>query len=229
MVSGCGILITYYPACTSILYSTLYITHHSSMAVVNKEARMLAALGDCHNSPDSTRPNFSRIAETHTLDRNTLRRHFDRSLLPISPIKDTRSLLSPIEENVIISYLEGLSKRNFFVTPTILRNIVCTMTGKSPCQSWARKFVQRHKEKVKVIKVGGMEASRHAAEYEPTFKHWFDLVSCSESMVGTVLTMSSMKAKFKKRISLPMPSTTWMKRVSPWAKPIYSTRLCQST
>jgi hypothetical protein len=51
------------------------------------------------------------------------------------------------------------------------------MTGKSPLPSWARKLTTRHMDKLKVIKVGGMEACRHAAEYEPTFTHWFDLVS----------------------------------------------------
>jgi hypothetical protein len=39
--------------------------------------------------------------------------------------------------------------------------------------SWARKFTKRHKEEVKVVRVGSMEACRHAAEYEPNFAHWF--------------------------------------------------------
>jgi len=58
------------------------------------------------------------------------------------------------------------------------------MTSKSPSESWARDFIKRHKDKVVVIKVGGMEACRHSAEYEPTFRHWFDLVSTSRTCFG---------------------------------------------
>ena len=138
---------------------------------------LLAALAACHQDNQDSRPNFSRIAQEHQVDRNTLRRQYEKSLRPITPKDDPRSLLSLAQEKVVLDYLEYMGKRNLFVTPQILRNLVQSLVGVLPSESWARRFIARHSGTIKTMVVGGMEAVRHSAEYRPVFEAWFDLVS----------------------------------------------------
>lgn len=140
-------------------------------------AALLAALEACHQHQGPTRPNFSAIAHLHSVDRKTLQRHYDRSLQPHLHLEDSRCLLSKEQEGVLLDHLERLGKRHLFITPAVLRNMATEITQHQPSDSWARKFVKKHGDRVKCMVVGGMEASRHAAEYQPVFDKWFDLVS----------------------------------------------------
>lgn len=124
-------------------------------------AALLAAPQSCHAHQGPTCPNFTAIARQHSVNRQTLRRHYDRAIHPNQQADDNRSLLSKEQEGVILEYLERLGKQHLFITPVILPNIVAKITQHRPCDSWARHFVKKHHERIKCMVVGGMEASRH--------------------------------------------------------------------
>ena len=109
--------------------------------------------------------------------RFTLRDNYNRSLQGGCSTTDGRSALSEDQEKVLLEQIGFLALRGIFYTPVVLRNMAAVITGKMPSASWARRFVEKHRESLSCLISQGMESTRHTAEYRPTFDAYFDLVS----------------------------------------------------
>ncbi|EIW72659.1 hypothetical protein TREMEDRAFT_58826 [Tremella mesenterica DSM 1558] len=151
-----------------------------------KDSALLAALADCHKSTPPNRPNFSEIARQHQINRRTLQRNYDSSLQPQLVSVDHRALLTEAQEQVLLEHVESLGKRHLYPTPAILRNMAAEIINHRPSASWASKFIKKHEGRVKCMVIGGMEASRHAAEYRPAFEDYFDQLEsrCDDLNIG---------------------------------------------
>ncbi|EIW72019.1 hypothetical protein TREMEDRAFT_58164 [Tremella mesenterica DSM 1558] len=137
---------------------------------------LTAALLDCHRVAAPTVPNFSAIAKEHNVVRTTLSRHYYKSLHDIPPDgRSNQAHLDEHEEAVLVKRVLELGKRRLYPTPAILRNMAYEICGTLPSSKWATRFIDRHKDKIKCMRVHGMEKSRHAAEYKPIFEEYFDI------------------------------------------------------
>ena len=87
-----------------------------------------------------------------------------------------RRLLDDHQEIELLKRLDIMAAKRLYPTPTILRNMAQEIVGQIPGKKWAAGFVKRHGDKITVIRVEGMEKSRHTAEYRPVFEDYFDLV-----------------------------------------------------
>ena len=142
-----------------------------------KNTMLQHALEKCWATTPPARPNFTQISEEFDVKRTTLRNHYNRSQLenPVAP--DGRRHLSQTQEDVLLEQIDFLALRKIFYTPAVLRNMAAEITGQIPSSSWSRRFINRHHDRVRCLIVQGMEATRHTAEYKPTFDAYFDLLS----------------------------------------------------
>lgn len=149
------------------------------------DGKLLEALEACWDAVNDgeERPNFAWIADDHGVNRRTLQRHYDKDP-EVHHLNNT--ILNPAQETVLISQIRHLAMRRLYPAPTILRNMVHTITGTLPSRSWATRFTNRHKDKFKVLTVSGMGASRHTGEYRQAFEEYFDELgeNCARHNIG---------------------------------------------
>ena len=138
-------------------------------------SRIELALADIEGQK---KPNYAAIARKHEVDPTTLmRRHKGQTVSRATVISEIHQRLTVQQEEVLIMHINKLTDRGIPPTSRIVRNMTEEMIGESVGKNWTGRFVQRHQDRLKSLYLRNIDNVRKKAEYKPSFKMFYELVS----------------------------------------------------
>jgi len=144
-------------------------------------ARIELALADLANQDP---PNFMATSKKHGVARTTLReRYHGQSLSKQAAASKYRQRLTLVQEETLITHINRLTDRGIPPTSRIVRNLAEEMIGGPVGKNWTGQFVKRYQERLKSVYLRSIDSQRVRAEYVPSFKHFYDLVTLIERLI----------------------------------------------
>jgi hypothetical protein len=139
--------------------------------------RIEAAIKDLKSQE---RVNYSKTAKKWQVERTTLRRRFkvkQRSYQVYH--SEVTQCLSNAQEEALIRQINNLTDRGIPPTSRIARNLAEEITGKAVGKNWHANFIRRQKKRLKSLYMRNIDNMRKKAEYEPSFRLFYEQVSIS--------------------------------------------------
>ena len=147
----------------------------SIMNSTTNMSRIELALADIEGQK---KPNYAAIARKHEVDPTTLtRRHKGQTVSRVTVISEIHQRLTVQQEEVLIMHINKLTDRGIPLTSRILRNMAEEIIGESVGMNRLGRFVRRHQGGLKSLYLRNIHNVRKKAEYKPSFKMFYELVS----------------------------------------------------
>lgn len=96
----------------------------------------------------SDKPNFSKVADQHNVDRTTLSRRYHGVHQNCSEGYDKQCLLDAAQSQALINLIKMLTERGLPPTVAIVRNLAEEIAGRRPGKNWAGRWAKTHKKEL---------------------------------------------------------------------------------
>ena len=145
------------------------------MAQSTYDARLELAIADLAKQD---KPNYMATAKKHEVARTTLRKRFLGERVSIhAAASKYRQRLTFVQEETLIKHINSLTDRGLPPTSRIVRNLAEEIIGGPVGKNWTGDFVKRYKNRLTSLHLRNIDSQRVRAEYAPSFKHFYDLVT----------------------------------------------------
>lgn len=119
---------------------------------------------------------YQAIADKHHVDRSTLSRRYRGCQAPNKTKYINQQALNPQQELELVRYIEKLTKRGLPPTREMIRNFSSEVAKRELNESWVTRFINRHQIHLISKWTTGMDRTRHLADSEVKYRHYFDLL-----------------------------------------------------
>ena len=110
------------------------------------------------------------------LHRTTIARREKGQIQPRDQYKGKCQLLTPAQEEVLVKYIDELTRRGLPPNHHNVRVFASNICGKLPGKKWATKFVERHKDSITSQYLVGFDITRKRADNYWLINKYFELV-----------------------------------------------------
>jgi len=122
--------------------------------------------------------NYAQTAREYGVDDTTLRRrHQGKQVSRHKAAFESKSLLTDVQEQVLLSHIKRLTERGIPPTPQMVRNFAEEIGKERPGKNWVYKFVKRHAKELDSRYLKGFDFCRKRADRLKSYQAWFQLVS----------------------------------------------------
>ena len=123
-------------------------------------------------------------AEKHGVVRKTLRARFlSQSLSIPATASQCRQRLTLVQEETLIKHINSLTDRGIPPTSRIVRNLAEEMIRGPVEEDRTSDFVKRYQDRLKSLNLRNIDSQSVRAEYAPSFKHFYDLVTLIKRLI----------------------------------------------
>jgi hypothetical protein len=123
-------------------------------------------------------PNFSKTANKWNVERTTLRRRFKGEQRSYQQFRsEAKQCLSEAQEEALVAQINKLTERGIPPTCRIAQNLAEEILGRAVGKNWHANFIRRHHGRLKSLYMRNIDNMRKKAEYEPSFRLFYELVS----------------------------------------------------
>jgi hypothetical protein len=119
---------------------------------------------------------YQAIADKYCINRCTLSRRHRGCQAPNETKYINQQALSPQQELELVRYIEKLTKRGLPPTREMIRNFSSEVAKRELNESWVTRFIHRHEIHLISKWTTGMDRTRHLADSEVKYQHYFDLL-----------------------------------------------------
>ena len=145
------------------------------MATTTLDARLELALADLRAQK---KPNIMGTAKRYELAESTLRRRFSgEHISRRAAAGEYLQNLTFAQEEALISQINRMSERGMPPTSTIVRNLAEGIIQRPVGKNWTGQFVKRYQNRLHSVYLRPIDKDRMNAEYAPSFRHFYDLVT----------------------------------------------------
>jgi hypothetical protein len=123
---------------------------------------------------EDSQKTISGVAIEYGLNRTTLSRRFRGVQESASQKAQSQQLLTPPQEQRLVSHIKQLSSRGLHPTPAIVRNLAFEICGTEPGQNWSNRFVHRHVQELGSGYCERLDRQRFKADYKVAYKDYFE-------------------------------------------------------
>lgn len=122
--------------------------------------------------------NYAQTAREYGVDPTTLRRrHKGKQVSRHQATFESKSLLTDVQEQVLISHIKRFSERGIPPTPQMVRNFAAEIGKERPGKNWVYEFNRRHTDELDSRYLKGFDFNRKHADRLESYQTWFRLVS----------------------------------------------------
>ena len=119
---------------------------------------------------------YASIAESYGVERVTLSRRHQQIQTSCAVKAVNQRKLSPQQEEELVRYIEGLTRRGLPPTRRMVQNFASQVARDSISDSWVTRFIKRQSIHVILQWTAGMDNNRHKADSETKYSLYFDLL-----------------------------------------------------
>jgi hypothetical protein len=119
---------------------------------------------------------YTHIAAEYGVDRRTLARRHQGATVSRDTQAQNLQALHPQQEQELVRYIEGLTRRGLPPTRPMIRRFASDITKKEIGRGWVDRFIQRYQVDLVSRWAGGINRSRHQADSGLKYKLYFDLL-----------------------------------------------------
>lgn len=121
-------------------------------------------------------PNISSVAKQYNVNRSTLSRRYNGVATSKAVKHQNQQFLSPPQERRLVRYINELTKRHTFPTPTMVSNFAHDIARKRPSKNWSHRFCKRWSSQLDTRYLRAMDYSRHKADSKQSYELYFELL-----------------------------------------------------
>ena len=119
---------------------------------------------------------YQEIANRYDVNRSTLSRRHRGVQRSMKEYAVNKQLLSPHQEEELVKYIIGLTKRGLPPTKEMIQGFASEVVKKEVGDGWVLRFVERHRDTLITKWTSGMDRNRHQADSEHKYSLYFDLL-----------------------------------------------------
>ncbi|KAF1940372.1 hypothetical protein EJ02DRAFT_406678, partial [Clathrospora elynae] len=87
---------------------------------------------------------YRKVAETYNINQTTLSRRHKHSQAPQTVKAVNQQKLNPQQEDELVQYIEGLTRRGLPPTREMIQNFASQIAKEDIGKSWVTRFINRH-------------------------------------------------------------------------------------
>jgi hypothetical protein len=119
---------------------------------------------------------YQEIADRYHVNRSTLSRRHRGVQRSMKEYAVDKQLLSPHQEEELVKYIIGLTKRGLPPTKEMIQTFARGVVKKEVGEKWVLRFVERNKDALITKWTTGMDRNRHQADSEHKYSLYFNLL-----------------------------------------------------
>ena len=151
------------------------------MATSTHNTRIELAIADLAKQD---KPNYMATSKKYGVARTTLRKRFQGQTVSLQAAASIyRQRLTLVQEEALIKHINSLTDRGIPPTSRIVRNLAEEMIGGPVGKNWTGQFVKRYQGRLKSLYLRNIDSQRVRAEYVPSFKQFYDLVTSKKRLI----------------------------------------------
>lgn len=135
------------------------------------------ALAALEAQKDGEKIVLQQVADKYGVDRLTLSRRWRGVTHSRAEQYQNQQLLTPIQEQKLVQYIDKLSGRGLPPTRSMIRNFAGDITRKPAGRCWADRFIKRHQIELISKYVYGIDVARKRADSALKYSLYFELLA----------------------------------------------------
>jgi hypothetical protein len=140
----------------------------------------MTGISDALTEIDNLKPGkkfvYTKIAEKHSVNRNTLSRAHQGVQVPQRVANESQKKLNNQQELDLVKYILQLSERHLAPTRRMIQNFASSVASQPCSNMWVQRFLYRHHKQLKYAWVTSMDLNRHNAKSQYKYKSYFVLL-----------------------------------------------------
>ena len=134
------------------------------------------ALAEIDNLKPGEQLVYTNIAKKHGVGRSTLSRAHRLNQVPRRVANENQQKLSNQQELDLVKYIEELSARHLPPTRHMIQNFASSVASQPCSDSWVKRFLHRHRDRLTLQWTTGMDSNRHNAESQCKYQLYFEVL-----------------------------------------------------